>query len=378
MRKISFLLILAVVAFSACKESYKKGKEGMQYKIIADGKGDVVKTGQFLELHFTNIIGGAGKKDSVLNSTREQGAPQIVPFDSAQIPGAYFEIFKLMRKGDSVSTKTSVDSLIKKQPDNVPPFMKKGMFIYTNIRLVNIYKTQEEADKAKQAGTVAAEAAAKLKAETLVKEDDKTIAAYLAKNNIKASKTEKGTYVETTTPGAGATLDTNVFVKINYTGKTLDGKMFDSNTDPAKGHVEPLLVNLTNNPSLGNGVIPGMSEGLRMMQKGAKGKLFIPSGAGYGARGAGADIPPNAILLFEVEVLDILTKDQAKAENAIQQKKMMEQQKAMQAQQEVEQKKYMDSLEKADPKKAAEMKQQMQQQMMQQMQQQMQQQQGGR
>jgi FKBP-type peptidyl-prolyl cis-trans isomerase FkpA len=370
MKKISSLLLLAVVAFSACKESYKKGEDGMEYKIITSGKGDVVKIGQFMELHFTNVLSGSGRKDSILMSTRDQGAPQIVPFDSAQLPPAYFKLFKQMRSGDSISTKTSVDSLIKKNPEAVPPFMKKGMFVYTNIKISNIYKTQEEADKAKQAAATAAEAAAKLKAEALVKEDDKALAAFIAKNNVKATKSEKGTYVEINTPGTGAMLDTNVFVKINYTGKTLEGVMFDSNTDPAKGHVEPLLVNLTNNAALGNGVIPGMSEGLRMMQKGTKGKLYIPSGLAYGARGAGGDIKPNANLIFEVEVLDIVTKEQAKAEATIQQQKMMAQQKAMQAQQEAQQKQYMDSLQKADPKKAEELKMQMQQQMMQQMQQQ--------
>lgn len=374
MRKISLLLLVSVVAFTACTQNYKKGEEGMQYKIIASGKGDTVKVGQFMEIHFTSILSGGGKKDSVLSSTREQGAPQIVPFDSANLPPAYFKIFKQLKKGDSVSTKTLVDSLFKKQPEQMPPFMKKGQFIYTNIKLVNIYKTQEEADKARQAGMAAAEAAAKIKADALVKEDDKTLAAYLAKNNIKATKSEKGTYVQIIQAGTGAMLDTNVVVKIWYTGKTLDGKIFDSNTDPAKGKMDPLTVNLTNDMSIGNGVITGMVEGLKMMQKGTKGKMYIPSGLAYGARGAGADIPPNANLIFEVEVMDIMSKEQAKADALVQQKKMMEQQKAMQAQQEIAQKRYMDSLQKADPKKAAELKMQMEQQM----QQQMQQQQGGR
>jgi FKBP-type peptidyl-prolyl cis-trans isomerase 2 len=181
--------------------------------------------------------------------------------------------------------------------------------------------------------------------------------------------------VQTTVAGTGPVLDSNVFVKIMYTGKTLDGKMFDSNVDPSKGHTDPLLVNLTNDMSLGGGVIPGMGDALRTMQKGTKATMFIPSGLGYGARGAGADIPANANLMFDVEVLEILTKAQAKAANDAQQAKMMAQRKAQQEQQMADQKKYMDSLEKADPKAAEQMKQQMQQQMMQQMQQQ--QQQGG-
>jgi FKBP-type peptidyl-prolyl cis-trans isomerase FkpA len=338
MRKISYLLLATAVAFSACKESYKKGDEGMEYKIIASGKGDVLKAGQFIELHFVSVLSGGGKKDSILNNSREQGAAQIMPFDSTQLPPAYFKLFKQMKNGDSLATRTLVDSMFKKQPESMPPFMKKGMYVLTNIKITNVYKTQEEADKARQAGMAAAEVIAKAKAEGLVKADDKTLTEYFEKNKIKAVKTPKGAYVEIIQAGTGAMLDTNSFTKVNYTGKTLDGKMFDSNVDPSKGHMEPLSVNLTNDQSLGGGVIPGMTDGLLMMQKGTKAKIYIPSGLAYGARGAGGDIAPNSNLMFEVEVLDILTKAQVKADNEVKQKEM-----------EVKQKRYMDSVKKATP-----------------------------
>ncbi len=369
MRKIAFYLLATATIFTACQNaSFKKGDDGMEYKIINDGKGDTLKVGQFMELHITSLISGGGKKDSVLNSSRDQGGPQIIPFDSINIPPAYFKIFKMLRKGDSIAVRTSTDTIIKKQQpgQQLPPFIKKGMFIYTNIKLINIYKTSAEADSAKKINAIAAEAAAKAKAEALVKTDDKTISDYLAKNNIKAIKTEKGVYVQTLQAGTGPVLDSNVFVKIKYTGKTLDGKIFDTNVDSSKGHMEPLKVNLTNDMSLGNGVIPGMTDALKTMQKGTKAKMFIPSGLAYGPRGAGAEIPANANLIFEVEVIDVMSKELAKAENEALQKKQMEQQKAMQAEQMAAQKKYLDSLKKADPKKAAEMEQQMMQQQMQQ------------
>jgi FKBP-type peptidyl-prolyl cis-trans isomerase FkpA len=372
MRKISYLFLATAVLFSACKDaSFKKGEEGMEYKIIANGKGDLLKQGEFMELQFTSTISGGGK-DSVLNSSREQGGAQIMPFDSTNLPRPYLLIFKQLKKGDSVATRTSTDSIIKKQPQGqqLPPFIKKGMFIYTNIKLVNIYKTQAEADSARKLNTAAAEVTAKAKAELLAKEDDKTIAAYLAKNNITATKTAKGVYVKTTQAGTGAMLDSNVFVKVMYTGKTLDGKMFDSNVDPSKGHTDPLNVNLTNDMSLGGGVIPGMTEALKTMQKGTKATMYIPSGLAYGPRAQSADLPANANLMFDVEIIDVMSKEQAKADNAAQQAKMMAQQKAAQAQQMAAQKKYMDSLKKADPKAAEEMQKQMMQQQMQQMQQQ--------
>jgi FKBP-type peptidyl-prolyl cis-trans isomerase FkpA len=338
MRKISYLLVASAIVFSSCKQDYKKGEEGMEYKIISSGKGDVLKNGEFMELHFTNVLSHAGK-DSILNNTREMGAPQIMPFDSTQLPPNYYKLFKQMKNGDSLSTRTLIDSMFKKNMEQMPPFMKKGDFVYTNIKITNVYKTQQAADSAKTIAMAAAEKIGKAKAELLVKEDDKKLADFIAKANLKATKTTNGVYVETTTAGTGAMLDTTQFVKIKYTGRTLDGKMFDSNVDPSKGHTDPLTVNLTNDMSLGNGVIPGMKEGLLAMQKGTKGKIYIPSGLGYGARGAGADIPANANLIFEVEVLETITKAQMKAEAA-----------AAQAKMEAMQKKYMDSVQKANPK----------------------------
>lgn len=375
MKKISYLLLASLVAFSSCQEKYKKGEEGMEYKIIHSGSGDLLKNGEFMELHFTSVIGGGGRKDSVLNSSREQGGPQIMPFDSTNIPPAYLLIFKQLKKGDSVVTRTSTDSIIKKQPQGqpLPPFIKKGMFIYTNIKLVNVYKTSAEADSAKKLAAAAAEVMAKAKAETLVKTDDKAIQDYLAKNKITATNIGKGVYVQTVLAGTGPIIDSNVVAKVMYTGKTLAGVMFDSNVDPSKGHTEPLMVNLTNDMSLGNGVIPGMAAALKTMQKGTKAFMFIPSGQAYGPRAQSADLPANAILIFEVEVKDVLSKAQATADMAATRAKQMAEQKAAQAQQMKEQKKYEDSLQKADPKAYQQMKEQMMQQQMQQMQQQQQQ-----
>lgn len=369
MKKISYLLLASVILIASCKPSFKKG-DGMEYAIVNSGKGDLIKPGQFLELHFTNVLSRKGKKDSTLNNTREMGAPQYMPFDSNTVPPAYFKIFKQMKVGDSVSTRTLVDSMFKQNPEQQPPFMKKGDLVYTNIKITNAFKTQAESDSARTVAMGNAEKIGKAKADALVKSDDKALADFIAKNNVKAARTDKGVYVETTQAGTGPFLDSTNVVKIKYTGKTLAGVMFDSNIDPSKGHTDPLTVNLTNDKSIGNGVIPGMESGLFKFQVGSKGKIYIPSGLAYGARGGGADIGPNTNLIFDIEVLSVMTKAQLIAENAVAaaaQKKMQEaQQKEMMAQQKV----YEDSLQKADPKKFEEYKQQMQQQMMQQMQQQ--------
>ena len=339
MRKISYLLLLITVSFAACKESYQKGGDGMEYKIIADGKGETIKPGQFVEFEMVAML-SKGTKDSILNSSRETGAPQIMLYDSTALPPAYFKIFAKLRNGDSLSTRVLTDSLFSKKEESMPPFMTKGQMLYTNIRITHVYKTREEADKAREAAMKKQEELAKIKNAEQAKTDEKLLADYFAKNKIQTVKTPKGAYVQIIQQGSGALLDTTNFAKVNYTGRTLEGKMFDSNTDPSKGHTEPLTVNLTSDYNLGNTVIPGFADGIRMLSPGAKAKIFIPSGLAYGRAGTGTDIKPNTIIVFDIDVLSAMTKAQAAAEKALSEKKMEEMQK-----------RYVDSLKAVNPKK---------------------------
>lgn len=335
MRKFSSFMLLAVVLLSACNPSFKKGKEGLEYKIISNGNGPKIEYGEFMQLDFATYY-NTGTKDSLLNDSRTQGAPVIEVLDSISTPIAYYEILKHVKKGDSVVIRILTDSAFKKSPDQMPPFFKKNHFVLTTLKIVNIFKTREEADSARAAAMIEMNKKDSINTIAQNVKDDKTIVEFLAKNNIKAIKAPLGTYVEIIQPGTGNLIDTSVVVKTNYTGKTLDGVVFDSNTDPSKGHLEPLLVNLTNNPGLGMSVISGWKDGMTLLSKGAKAKLYIPSALAYGKSGAGADIKPNSILIFEIEILDVLNKTQAEAAAKEQKKKMAEMQKH-----------YMDSIQKA-------------------------------
>jgi FKBP-type peptidyl-prolyl cis-trans isomerase FklB len=83
-------------------------------------------------------------------------------------------------------------------------------------------------------------------------------------------------------------------VKVHYEGKLLDGTIFDSSVQRG----EPIVLGL-------NQVISGWTEGLQLMPVGSKWRLFIPHDLAYGDRGAGAQIGPNATLVFEVELISI-------------------------------------------------------------------------
>ena len=239
--------------------------------------------------------------------------PSLQIFDSVNTPLPYYNILRQLKKGDSLIIRILTDSAIKGSPQGMPPFMQKGKYIYTYVKLINVFETQAQVDSAMKAELLVAkprmykkqleEIEKQLaKNKEQIEKDQKIIADYLLKNNIKAQKTKWGTYVAITTEGTGNLINNDDVATVNYTGKTLDSaKVFDSNIDPKFQHVQPLQVNMNQMGS----VILGWTDALSQLKKGSKATIYVPSSLGYGKTGNGSEIKPDAILIFDMEIINV-------------------------------------------------------------------------
>ena len=146
-------------------------------------------------------------------------------------------------------------------------------------------EVQTEIQKQQQEKTQQAAAANKTEGE-----------AFLAANKSKDGVVTlpSGLQYKILTAGAGAKPTASDSVKCNYRGTLIDGKEFDSSYK--RGQPATFEVGQ---------VIKGWTEALQLMPVGSKWQIFVPSSLGYGERGAGAEIGPNATLIFEVELLSI-------------------------------------------------------------------------
>src|SRR5882757_1197076 len=180
MKKISLYALVGMVlmaAVSCTSQEYKKTKSGILYKIISDKKNPVVKKGEFLKVHFAQKI-----RDSLLY-TSEGAVPIYIQVDSARPVYSPTEIFPLLRSGDSAVVVQLADTLMKRYGGQLPPFFHKKDKLVITFKVLGVYATLQDktADMEKE---LAAEKQREIN----------TVEGYLAKNNIKAEKTDKGTY----------------------------------------------------------------------------------------------------------------------------------------------------------------------------------------
>ena len=307
--------VLGTASLVGCNKlgsaKFSKTKSGIEYKIFKKvgskyelreigPDGDPTykdRVGKFLTAHIQTSTG----KDSVMDNTRKQFDNTRVPLQLGEVQrkGGPEEAYALLQPGDSAVFRFALDSLFKGRP--APPALKRGgsfvqLFVSTD-KLIE----RPEAEKLQQSLQIKAIAAQQKEvaayATTQGAKDDVIIQDYMKKNGLKMQKDASGIYYQILKPGTGPNVAAGQRVSMNYAGMLLSGKEFDSS---AKHGGQPFEF------TLGRGeVIPGWDKGVALLNKGSRAIFLIPAPLAYGKAGAGADIPADSPLKFDVEVLDI-------------------------------------------------------------------------
>lgn len=286
MKRLVLLSLILVVFFTSCQNNesknhadFKKAENGLMYKFYIDNEGDTPNNGDVLDLLISCDI-----DDSTIIIPNGAYLWQMnEPFFSGDI----YSGLSLMHKGDSASFLVRADSMFLnmfRMP--MPQEFSADAMMRFEVKLNDFYPESELMrkfiEKMKQM----------FPDET--KKSEKELQKYLNDNGIDADPTETGLYYCKIKDGNGEKPEVGKEVKVHYTGKLLDGTIFDSSVD----RNEPYTFEL----GIGE-VIPGWDEGLQLMSKGEKGVLYIPYYLAYGNTGSGL-IPPFATLIFEVELID--------------------------------------------------------------------------
>ena len=205
------------------------------------------------------------------------------------LKGSLEDGMMMMAKGDSAEFIVSADSFFLKtnRQNELPKGFKPGEYLKAVIKIKDI-KTKKEVEENQKKQMAEQEAIMKENAE----KEKPALEKYLADNKITVKPTASGIYYSEIKKGSGPNPAPTDIVKVHYTGKFLDGKVFDSSVERGEPIEFPL-----------NQVIPGWTEGLQLMKKGGKAFLIIPSAMAYGPQGR-QGIPPFSPLAFEVELID--------------------------------------------------------------------------
>ncbi len=283
------LFILSILFLASCqKVTYRKTAGGMPYKLYKGNNGKKIYAGNIVKYHVTYTV-----KDSVYFSSFGK-LPVYAPVNQEANPYDVSEVWLKLRAGDSIVATQMMDTFIARNPQLAADGrFKKGDRIVSYIKVIDVLLSDS-----------AVTADEKTEKEKFLANEIRVIEKYLADKNIKAVKTGSGVFVEIINPGTGNSIDSGKYVSVNYTGTSFSGKRFDSNTDTAFHHTEPMAF-VTGAP----GMIKGFDEAVQMMKPGSSARVYIPSLLGYaGNPDPRTGIKPFEHLIFDLTIVDVKDK----------------------------------------------------------------------
>lgn len=280
---IPVFLILISLFYSCNSSEFKEHSSGLTYRVLNESESKIeLRTGDYVELEFAYYT----ETDSLLFHSREIGGYLKMQISESSHNGGSFEdALTIMNPGDRYIFIIPTDSFYaktKKSP--IPEGVNSGTNLYFNIHMVR--KVPEVVINREK--------------ELLVKEMEKqemiVLEQFISDNKIKTPPTESGLYIIINEEGKGKAVKSGDLITAHYTGKLLDGKIFDSSYK----RKEPFVFRIGNKEA-----IKGWDEAFLGMKKGTKATLIIPSKLAYGKDGYSSIIAPYSSLVFEVELIDI-------------------------------------------------------------------------
>lgn len=291
---------LSAVFLASCDAGpfpgYEEAENGTYFLLHTKGTGTTtVDTGGavFVKIKFKS------EDDSVFMDINAQtGAPSYpMRVDKSEFKGDFLDMFMRLHVGDSASFFIRLDSL-KKYYEQEFKFEDKYakydtmQYLGFTVKVDSIYDRKKVQEIRSQA-----EAAQKKQMEmvkAMEAEEQPALDKYIADKKITEKPSANGVYYIETAKGKGDNIKDGQTVTLKYTGKFLDGEIFDSSERSG----QPLTFVVGQHQ-----VIPGMEEGVMMMKKGGKATFIIPSAQAY--RDGGGRFKPFATLVFDVEIVDV-------------------------------------------------------------------------
>lgn len=284
-----FAIVVLVASMSSCgkHKGFTKDETGFYYKFYVENT-DSAKLDKGSYVIFTHRL-------YTVDTVLFENYPMEWMIQDPVFKGDLNEALMHLHNGDSVTLIFNADSFAHYYfgMDEFQPELKERE-IYIDLKVLTAFTSEQVAEMQQKHNEEMA---------ALRDSEAERMAQYIAENGITAKPTASGLIYVKKSAGKGAKAVDGKLVSVHYTGKLLDGTVFDSSIERG----EPIQFVLGTHQ-----VIPGWEQGIALMQEGEKGTLIIPSNLAYGEYGSGP-IPPFSPLVFDVELVKVEDAPQAAA-----------------------------------------------------------------
>lgn len=302
--KLKLLTGLLLICMACSNE--KETASGLKFTVLRKGDGVKLDSGKYLILSMVF----KDSKDSVWNDTRKNGVPAIIQMQMPVPAGdGVLEAVMMMSKGDSITFKVPAKSLFQNTfRSPMPPSVDSASLFTFSMGLTDVLGA-EEFQKFQEKMVAKQNEEYVKKQENQLAIDGGIIESYLKEKGLNALRTESGLRYVITKAGKGENAMPGQSTSISYAGYLLNGVLFDTNIEAVARKNNAFTEGRPYEPYDvvvdASQVIQGWHEAIKLMNKGSKMTVYIPSPLAYGSQRRSEEIVENSILMFEMEMVDI-------------------------------------------------------------------------